>query len=120
MRDAINNIFVDRDPATPAWIRTAILAIFIVQGLASYCRRSRSRASATASSPRRRSACSITCCAWIWESGFADEEVVADALDVEQMSVGRNCRLPGIVALCLVGKIFDASADGNGVTPSLH
>jgi ATP-binding cassette subfamily B protein len=36
MRDVINLIFVDRDPAALAWIPGAILAIFTVKGLASY------------------------------------------------------------------------------------
>jgi ATP-binding cassette subfamily B protein len=36
MRDVINKIFVDRDPAALAWIPGAILAIFAVKGLASY------------------------------------------------------------------------------------
>jgi ATP-binding cassette subfamily B protein len=36
MRDVINKIFVDRDPAALAWIPGAILAIFTVKGVASY------------------------------------------------------------------------------------
>ncbi len=36
MRDVINLIFVDRDPAALSWIPAAILAIFTVKGLASY------------------------------------------------------------------------------------
>src|SRR5690606_24690880 len=36
MKDVINKIFVDRDPAALAWIPGAILAIFTVKGLASY------------------------------------------------------------------------------------
>ena len=36
MRDVINLIFVDRDPAALAWIPAAILAIFLVKGLSSY------------------------------------------------------------------------------------
>ena len=63
MRDVINKVFVDRDPAALAWIPGAILAIFAVKASPRISRRSRSRTSATASSPRPRSACSITCCA---------------------------------------------------------
>jgi ATP-binding cassette subfamily B protein len=36
MRDVINLIFVDRDPAALAWIPAAIVAIFLVKGLSSY------------------------------------------------------------------------------------
>jgi ATP-binding cassette subfamily B protein len=36
MRDVINKIFVDRDPAALSWIPPAIFAIFLVKGLASY------------------------------------------------------------------------------------
>jgi ATP-binding cassette subfamily B protein len=36
MRDVINKIFVDHDPAALAWIPAAIFAIFAVKGLASY------------------------------------------------------------------------------------
>jgi ATP-binding cassette subfamily B protein len=36
MRDVINKIFVDRDPAALHWIPGAILAIFAVKGVASY------------------------------------------------------------------------------------
>lgn len=36
MKDVINGIFVDRDPAALAWIPAAILAIFATKGLASY------------------------------------------------------------------------------------
>jgi subfamily B ATP-binding cassette protein MsbA len=36
MRDVINEIFVDRNPAALAWIPGAILAIFAVKGLSSY------------------------------------------------------------------------------------
>src|SRR5262245_54620870 len=36
MRDVINKIFVDRDPAALAWIPAAIFAIFAAKGLASY------------------------------------------------------------------------------------
>jgi ATP-binding cassette subfamily B protein len=36
MRDVINKIFVDREPAALAWIPPAIFAIFLVKGLASY------------------------------------------------------------------------------------
>jgi ATP-binding cassette subfamily B protein len=37
MRDVINQIFVEHDPAALAWIPAAVLAIFAVKGLASYC-----------------------------------------------------------------------------------
>jgi ATP-binding cassette subfamily B protein len=36
MRDVINKIFVDREPAALAWIPPAIFAIFLVKGVASY------------------------------------------------------------------------------------
>src|SRR5262245_44334569 len=36
MRDVINHVFVDRNPAALAWIPAAILAIFAVKGVASY------------------------------------------------------------------------------------
>src|SRR5688572_14257469 len=36
MRDVIDKLFVDRDPAALAWIPAAILAIFTVKGVASY------------------------------------------------------------------------------------
>jgi ATP-binding cassette, subfamily B, bacterial MsbA len=68
MRDVINQIFVDRNSAALAWIPVAVLAIFVVKGLASYLQEVTLARIGNASSARPRSACSTTCCAWILAS----------------------------------------------------